>query len=103
MIKLRTASWSLKHVKTVRTPKGEHVDMFTLVDEREIDPETADIVSLAVPRGRADIARFIMRSVVAGQKVLQGLPLGHALIPDEQPGFEQPEDQDDGQVDKQSS
>lgn len=88
MIKLRTASWSLKLVKTVQTPTGKLVDMYTLLDDREIDPDTEDVVTIGLPVGRADIAKFIARSIVAGQKVLQTLPLGHNLIPDEQPGFE---------------
>jgi hypothetical protein len=95
MIKLRTASWSLRLHKTIVNASGEKVDMYTLLDDREIDPETTDIVSIGVPHGRADIAAFIARSIAAGQKVLQTLPLGHQMIPDEQPGFEKVENDGD--------
>lgn len=88
MIKLRTASWALRFHKTIMNAANKKVDTFTILDERGIDPETEDIVSIGVPHGRADIAMFVMRSIASGQKVLQSLSMGHQLIPDEQPGFE---------------
>jgi hypothetical protein len=101
MIRLRTASWSLEFNRTVeRVVDGvktdKKVDMWFLLDDREIDPETEDLVLISVPHGRQDIARFIARAVWAGQKVIQGLPLGHRMIPDEQPGFEKEEEPIDG-------
>lgn len=93
MIKLRTASWTLKFNRTVdRTVDGVgrgKVDMWFVLDDREVDPETEDMVLISVPHGRKDIAEFIARSIMAGQRVIQSLPLGHPQIQDEQPGFEE--------------
>lgn len=87
MIRLRTATWNLKFHRTAERA-GKLVDMYWLLDDREVDPDTADLISLGVPHGRNDIAAFVLRSLQAGQRVLQTMPLGHPLIPDEQPGFE---------------
>lgn len=88
MIRLRTATWSLKFRDTTTTIEdGRDVDIYWLLDDREVDPDTKDIVSLVVPAGRSDIAEFVARSVLAGQRVIQGLPLGSPMIKDEQPGF----------------
>jgi hypothetical protein len=70
--------------------------MYLLLDDREVDPDTQDLVSIGVPHGRRDIAEFIARSVLAGQRVIQGLPSGSPLIKDEQPGFE--EEIGDGEI-----
>jgi hypothetical protein len=93
MIKLRTASWTLKFNRRVERlvggkPRGA-IDMWFLLDDREVDPETEDMVMISVPQGREDIAQFVARSVMAGQRVIRGLPLGSPLILDEQPGFEE--------------
>lgn len=89
MIKLRTATWKLEFFKTLTREDGREVDMYLLLNHEET-PE--DIISLSVPVGRQDIAEFVARSVMAGQRVIQGLPLGHPQIKDEQPGFEQQDD-----------
>lgn len=62
---IRTMKMEMAFWKTLNNPDGK-VDMYLLNDNKTGN----GLVSFAVPEGRKDIAEFIFKSCVAGQKVL---------------------------------
>lgn len=66
---LRTMTFAAKFHRTLDNPDapGGKVDMWLLHDSMTGD----GLVSIAVPHGREDIITFIVRSCVAGQRVMR--------------------------------
>ena len=62
-----TAKLEMRFFKTIKSDDGNEIDMYMLLDTVSGD----GMVSFAVPKGRKDIAAFIYRSCVAGQRVLK--------------------------------
>lgn len=70
MIDLRTVEWFCHFHDTLTKGEGEKVDMYILTNMAE----DGGGISLGVPHGRDDIARFIVASCEAGQKMMQADP-----------------------------
>jgi hypothetical protein len=66
---LLTCKWAITFHKTFERADGIMIDMYLLHDD-----ETGEgIVSIGVPHRRDDIAKFMLRSCIAGQRVLRQL------------------------------
>lgn len=79
MINLRTCKWVCHFHKTIDRGEGVITDMYWL----HLSEPGDDLISIGIPHGRDDIAQFILRSLNAGQAVLQRLPPGYQFKPDE--------------------
>lgn len=66
---LRTCRWDLQFGQTILNAADESVDVFYLYDDGH-----SAIVSLGVPHGREDIAEFVFKCILAGQKLLKEMP-----------------------------
>ncbi len=63
---IKTMKMVMTFWKTIDNPSAGKVDMYLLNDD-----ETGEgLISIGVPHGREDIATFLYRSCIAGQRVL---------------------------------
>ena len=63
---LKTIKFALTFWKTMNNASGNKIDMYLLNDH-----ETGEgLISFGIPHGRKDIATFLLRSCIAGQRIL---------------------------------
>ena len=75
---LRTMKWELTFHASIDAPRGP-IDNWIIHDPIG-SPE--HMIAFTVPKGRDDIADFVLRSLRAGQNVLSQLPAGQRFKPD---------------------
>lgn len=68
MLLLQDVPWQLEYQCTVKRVDGVECDMYILA---WFNNEEKFMVTIGVPKGRADVAEFIERACIAGRRVLR--------------------------------
>jgi hypothetical protein len=76
-VALRDIPFHLEFYKTFTNSEGQKIDMYWLTMTFD-----GSGIGISVPHGRKDIAEFVHRTCVAGQRVLLRMPPGTKFEPE---------------------
>ena len=74
---LKTCDFFLGSVQVLAHPQGFKIDFYTICNEGE-----DQVVGLSVPHQRPDVASFVVRCLLAGQKLLSKLNSDEPFAPE---------------------